>query len=283
MFDSLVGRFVQVYKGGPEATVGMVVEVNEDFLVLQTVSAEMIYYTLKHIKSIIEDSQARFNVIVNPLESTEFTQAQNVQELYSTFIGEVVRINRGGPESRIGTFIDSKGDYFALFSESDGLLIYPKEHIKSLSRVVIENNGNNANLNNGNQQKNANNALASETMKAIFNEVAGENLSGFLANIKYYWVKINRDGPESIEGLLVDSTEDYLVVVVNRDVLRFPLFHLKSISFSIASNNQQPNNTNENKQLEAVNESKDKEKEAKKRTDKVNDIDKKKDKEKSKK
>src|SRR5690606_12401100 len=51
-----------------------------------------------------------------------------------------------------------------------------------------------------------------------------------LQKLKYSWVKINRGGPEKIEGVLVDSSEDYLVLTVNDEVNRIPIFHIRNVS-----------------------------------------------------
>ncbi|MEH7480819.1 hypothetical protein V7157_06840 [Neobacillus drentensis] len=49
------------------------------------------------------------------------------------FIGKVIRVDRGGPESRIGMLLDASEDHLCLLTEEDGVFYYNTSHIKSFT------------------------------------------------------------------------------------------------------------------------------------------------------
>ena len=49
------------------------------------------------------------------------------------FISKVIRVDRGGPESRIGKLMDASDDHIAVFTENDGVVYYNTNHIKSFT------------------------------------------------------------------------------------------------------------------------------------------------------
>src|SRR3954453_12313575 len=55
--DSLKGKMVTIYKGGPESKSGKLLDVQSDYLTLYTQNKAVIYYQTEHVKSIIEDSK----------------------------------------------------------------------------------------------------------------------------------------------------------------------------------------------------------------------------------
>ena len=48
-------------------------------------------------------------------------------------VGRSIRVDRGGPESRMGKLLAVKDDHIVIFNEDDGMLYYRIDHIKSLS------------------------------------------------------------------------------------------------------------------------------------------------------
>ena len=106
--SSLVGRSVQVYKGGPDSNVGHLLGVYGDYLTLQKENGEIIYYKTSHVKSISENSKVRFNsALVSNLEGTntvthELFKGENFTEMALNLKDQKIRINGKGPESRVG-------------------------------------------------------------------------------------------------------------------------------------------------------------------------------------
>jgi spore coat protein B len=52
------------------------------------------------------------------------------------FIGKVIRVDRGGPESRIGMLLDASEDHLCLLTEEDGVVYYNTKHIKSFTDKI---------------------------------------------------------------------------------------------------------------------------------------------------
>jgi spore coat protein B len=265
-FDTLVDRVIQIYKGGPESNTGTLMGVKDDYVVLQTVDGEIIFYALEHIKSIVENSQARFNTLLKTdLESdtteTEkvYPEASNFSDLASNFKNQMVRINRGGPEAKIGTLLEVKGDFLILFTNENGLIFYNKHHIKSLSAVIEKTEdtaatGEGTEANKPSTEAKAEDSTEQNTQQidslmTIYANIAADNFNDLLKNVKYTWVKLNQGGPESVEGLLVDINEEQLLLAVNNNILRIPIYHLKNFSINLNTNQQDSNmnKANENK------------------------------------
>lgn len=272
---SLVGRSVQVYKGGPDSNVGVLLDVNEDYLTLQKEDGDIIYYKTSHVKSIRENSQIRFNSILKVYDTNNLVKAATFNELAAHFKDQTIRINGKGPESKIGTLVDVKGDYFVLYTEKDGLIFYKEQHITSLSHSII--NTNQAVVK-GQElpvdvaappvpeavEDVASVTISEELVEEvdelneavkIYEQLAAETTSDLLTNLKYSWIKINRKGPESMEGLLIESNEEYLVLVINNEIFRIATYHVKNFSLSInkpeeQKTEQQKDEKNTNEELE---------------------------------
>lgn len=255
---SLVGRTVQVYKGGPDSNVGHLVDVNGDYLTLQKEDGEIIYYTTSHIKSIIENSKGRFNSVSNLTDTDNFLRCHNFTELACSLIDHKIRVNGKGPESRVGHLIDVNDEFLVVYTEKDGLIFYKQQHIKSISQVLaaVEEEGkeedgekdNNASSEEENNEEEELSAEVYEYMKTVYDQISARNTYDLLANLKLTWIKINRKGPECIEGLLVDANDDFLVLVVNNEVLRIATYHVKNFSVSASKPNNQSDEENTNNQ-----------------------------------
>ena len=277
-FSSLVGRSVQLHRGGPNSHVGKLLDVSEDYLAIQNEDGEIVYFKKDHIKSISESSQSRFNVTTTEttnestvtntnkvteteaeLETTEqvLLKAASFAELAVNFKEQTVRINGQGPESKVGKMLDVKSDFLILHDDEDGLTFYNAQHIKSLSFADTETEDEES------EDGDSNSENAEQTQEAlvtqennlleVYSEIAADNSLGILGNLKYCWVKINRKGPECVEGMLVDADEDHLVLVVKDEVIRIATYHVKSFSVTVnyqqdQSNNQDSNNENSSNQ-----------------------------------
>ncbi|MGO4273107.1 hypothetical protein AB4Z22_25260, partial [Paenibacillus sp. TAF58] len=81
---------------------------------------------------------------------------------------------------------------------------------------------------------------------------------GLLNQMRYTYVQINRGGPEKVEGLVVYSGDNVLLLVVNNEIIRVPIFHIKSISVGNRNNskgnksNSSSNKNNNNKSNKAT-------------------------------
>ncbi len=128
---------------------------------------------------------------------------------------KVVRFDRGGPESRVGRLLDVYTDYLVLLTEEDGVVYYKTHHIKSITEEVK--NGIEFDLE------------ASEDFKYE----TGENFIDLLRKMKHKWITINRGGPEKLEGVIDEITEDYVTVVLYTEVIRLSTFHIRNFSYGL--------------------------------------------------
>jgi spore coat protein B len=235
--SSLVGRAVQVYRGGPDSNVGVLLDVNEDYLTLQKEDGEIIYYKTAHIKSIKENSQIRYNSILKVYDANNLVKATTFNELLGHFKDQTIRINGKGPESKFGTLIDVKDDFLVLYTEQDGLIFYKEQHIKSFSHAIPTTSQEVVEEKENVDQPTVTEEVTEETavdkMKEVYEQIIADNTANLMTNLKYSWIKINRKGPESMEGLLVEANDDYLVLVVNNEIFRIATYHVKNFSLSI--------------------------------------------------
>ena len=131
------------------------------------------------------------------------------------FIGKVIRVNRGGPESRIGKLMDASDDHIALLTEDEGVVYYNTKHIKSLTDNVK-----------GKMKFNIEDPIDFEFKKA-------DNFQDLLESLKLKWVKINRGGPEKVEGVITEVNKDFVVLIDNQEIVRLSMFHIKNISYGV--------------------------------------------------
>lgn len=131
-------------------------------------------------------------------------------DFLKSLIGKVIKIDRGGPESRVGLLLDVYNDHLVLLTEEDGLVYYNTHHIKS----VTENTKNQVNI----------------VIPESFEYKKANNLLSLLEILKLQWVKINRGGPEKIEGILCDVSNDIISLINKEEIVRISMVHLRNIS-----------------------------------------------------
>lgn len=243
---SLTGRVVRVYKGGPEAKWGTLLAVNGDHLVIQTEQDGVIYYNVRHIKSISEDSKSTsLPANNNEQYDVEYISTDSFDALIGELKGQYVRLDRGGPESRKGRLVNVSKDHLALETDKEGVVYYNLEHIKSISLAVNDNQ-------NKEQNGDAENQSANMMNNPLPNYLEASDFKELLMTIgsQPHWVKINRGGPESMEGVLIpsNSPDDFLTLIINHEVIRIATYHIRNISIGQKAKNNQENNNQQNAQ-----------------------------------
>ena len=137
------------------------------------------------------------------------------KEVMSMYLGKTIRVDRGGPESRIGKLLAVFDDYFVLFTEFDGIVYYKTNHIRSLtesSKDLLK---------------------LGVDVPEKFEYKTAENFHKLLETIKYQWVRINRGGTEALEGVLNDVNKEVCSLIVKEEVVRFALKHIRNISYGL--------------------------------------------------
>lgn len=135
-------------------------------------------------------------------------------EMFNNLLGKVVKIDRGGPESRIGQLVTVKGDYFTLLTVEDGLVFYQSRHTKSITQTIDRELG-----------------FYSDFLNR-FRFIPPRDFRGVLNSLRNFNVKINRGGPESVEGILMDVNCDFVTVMTRGELIRVALFHIRNISLN---------------------------------------------------
>ena len=199
----------------------------------------MVYYQAEHVKSISEDSKSNSTQLVqSEEEEVEFSQAETFAELIEQLANETIQINQGGPESKYGTLLGVTNDFLNLYTEDDGIVYFNIQHVKSVCKYQ-DNNNNEDNGNNGNQQQQQQAVVYPESIEA-------SDFGGVFKHLEHKWVAINRDGPEAMEGVLVENSGGHYTLVSNEEVLRIHPYHIRSISSGAKGSMQQNNNNNNN-------------------------------------
>ncbi|NHC40659.1 hypothetical protein G6549_11820 [Bacillus sp. MM2020_1] len=137
------------------------------------------------------------------------------KDIMKCFIGKVIKVDRGGPESKIGMLMDASDDLIVLLTEDDGLVYYNSKHIKSFSDNIK-----------GSMK------LSIEVPKD-FKFIKAANFKELLNSLKFKWIKINRGGPEKLEGVLTEVENDSVFLINNQEIVRLSLLHIRSISYGL--------------------------------------------------
>jgi len=137
------------------------------------------------------------------------------REMMNQHVGKTIRVDRGGPESRIGKLLAVFEDYFVLLTETDGVVYYKTNHIRSVTE----------------SSKDILNFGLKVPSKLDYK--TADNFHKLLESIRFQWVKINRGGSESLEGVLSDANKHYASLIVKDEVVRFSMKHIRNISYGL--------------------------------------------------
>lgn len=137
------------------------------------------------------------------------------KEIMSLHLGKTIRVDRGGYESRIGLLLDVIEDYFVLLTEKDGIVYYKTNHVMSVTE----------------SSKDAMKLGLKIPDKSDYK--TAENFVKLLESIKYQWVRINRGNSEALEGVLNDVHKDYCSLIVNDEVVRYSMKHIRNVSYGL--------------------------------------------------
>ncbi|MEK7018395.1 spore coat protein [Bacillus sp. FSL R9-9410] len=125
-------------------------------------------------------------------------------------VGENVKVNLRGPESRIGVLLSLGKDYLTLQLPHGEVVYYQLKHVKSLVKKVKE-------------------TKCDDYYGSCFYSDEDTFLD-VLSDLKYKWIKINRGGPESVEGLLSEVHDGCITLVNGEEVIYVINFHIKSVN-----------------------------------------------------
>lgn len=139
------------------------------------------------------------------------------KNLLLSLMNKVVRVDRGGPESRIGKLMAAEDDHFVMLTETDGIIYYKMQHVKSVT--INSRDGMEFNVED----------------PAADSYVLASDFKTIVDSLRYQWVKVNRGGPEMIEGIMNEVTDDYITIFAKDEVIRLAMFHVRNISLGTTS------------------------------------------------
>ncbi|BBI32579.1 hypothetical protein [Cohnella abietis] len=150
-------------------------------------------------------------------------------------IGQQVRINRGGPDSVLGVLIAIPGNFLVVLSEN--VIVYVNgTHVKSITE-----GGNDGGKSGGNSSGNRTRGSAHRSF------ISAPNFQSLLNRLRHKHIQINRGGPEKLDGFLAEISKDNVLLIVDRELVRIPVFHIKNVSLSGKNQNNKNDNKNDNK------------------------------------
>lgn len=160
------------------------------------------------------------------------------KNLLLTLMNKVIRVDRGGPESRIGKLMAAEDDHFVLLTEKDGIVYYKTQHIKSIT----------LNSRDGMEFSVEDPATDSYLLAPDFKTV--------VSSLRHHWVKVNRGGPEMLEGIMDEVSDDYITIFSKEEIIRLAMYHVRNISLGTTSEKndaekKEQGKTNENNKNEA--------------------------------
>lgn len=185
-------------------------------------------------------------------------------------VGKIIRVDRGGPESSVGLLLSVGEDYITVLLEEPVYMVKQGNNEEYVSEDEFKkNNSDNNGAVTGRYRdfsvvyyqtqhiksitQDARKNLATVEPPENFDFVQGENFRSILETMRYQWVKINRGGPERIEGILFEANDDYIVVIRNEEIVRLSMFHVRSLNYSVVKVEDPTFDANENTNAEANN------------------------------
>ncbi|WP_371018144.1 spore coat protein [Pseudalkalibacillus sp. JSM 102089] len=124
-------------------------------------------------------------------------------------LGKQVKVNLKGPEAKVGILFHIATDHFMLQTEKE-MIYYNLDHVKSVSVDTTTN--------------------PESIVNTFLDPIRGSSITEVLGALHYKWVKINRGGPEHVEGILINVASDHILLLVKTELVRITLFHIKSFS-----------------------------------------------------
>lgn len=138
--------------------------------------------------------------------------AQQAHYLHS-LIGRNVKINRGGPDALTGRLLAVRSNYLVLQTRN-GIVYINAEHVKSITEAAGGTGG----------------------RTAMY--IMADSFNGVLRQLRQQFVQINQGGPEKVEGFIAEVSHDTLLLVSNKEAIRIPLFHIRSVSLAQQKGNK---------------------------------------------
>lgn len=174
--------------------------------------------------------------VVQPQHRSSFSNLVHAKQL----IGRQVKINRGGPDSVEGMLLAVNGE--VLVVESMGVIVYVNgRHVKSITEGTSKGaSGGRSGGKSGSGGGRSGHRTGRSRVHPSF--ITSSSFNSVLSNMRQQFVQINRGGPEKLEGFLADTNNDFILLIVGREFVRIPIFHIKTVNRSGSQSGGSKNN-----------------------------------------
>ena len=156
-------------------------------------------------------------------------------------VGCNVKINRGGPDSVQGRLLAVNGEVLVLSSMGTNIYVNGR-HVKSITEMGStgrSGHGGSRGAQGSHGAKGSHGARGSlgRSGQAV-TYITASTSNGVLSQMHQQFVKINSGGPEMLEGFLADINDDFILLIVGREFVRIPIYHIKTVSASGTRSNK---------------------------------------------
>ncbi|WP_052475932.1 hypothetical protein [Cohnella kolymensis] len=158
----------------------------------------------------------------------------------SHLVGRLVRINRGGHDSVEGVLVAIPSDYLVVLTD-EGIVYVNGAHVKSITEGVQESEGKSGGGRSGGGRSGGNRSRYGRSRSYV----SASSFQSLLHRMRHKHIQINRGGPEKLDGFLAEVASDNVLLIVDRELVRIPTFHIKTVM--ISSSQDQNKNKNNNK------------------------------------
>jgi len=140
-------------------------------------------------------------------------------------IGKQIYINgngnkKKGPDTVLGTLLDVKEDFIVVLTD-EGAKYIRRDHIKTISED-FNNNSNNQSSDNFND----------------YEIYEADSFHELLRKSRYKYCLVSSGGPNNVKGIIESVDDDFINIVSEKAYVQIPLFHVRSIDFTIQNKNQ---------------------------------------------
>ena len=66
-----------------------------------------------------------------------------------------------------------------------------------------------------------------------------------LDSLKFQWVRINRGGPEKLEGVISEINKDFVSLISKEEVVRVSTYHIRNISYGLKIESEKQEESND--------------------------------------
>jgi len=148
-----------------------------------------------------------------------------VLNLARQLVGFNVKINRGGPDMVEGLLLAVNGEVLVVLSGKTVIYVNGN-HVKSITQGS---KGRTGGRTEGRTGRTGRTGMGARSGTGI---IMANTFAGVLQAMHQKFIQINRGGPEKLEGFLAGTNNDFILLIVGRDYVRIPIFHIRTVNLS---------------------------------------------------